>query len=159
MTARGGALKRKHSEVEPNGDTEYAPTVTVLLALLPMLVSYPPDHPMHIPGLRASLKALRRNWWRRDLLSHHVTLGPILATPTTMTARGGALKRKHKSSQMATRICSNCHGPCSADACLVSSRSPMHIPGLRASLKASGGVLDLATTGTWKSTSVAQENA
>ncbi|QRV95233.1 hypothetical protein RhiJN_23251 [Ceratobasidium sp. AG-Ba] len=59
MIARGGALKRKHSEVEPNGDTEYAPTVTVLLAL-PMLVSYPPDHPMHIPGLRASLKALRR---------------------------------------------------------------------------------------------------
>ncbi|KAF8749225.1 hypothetical protein RHS01_10239 [Rhizoctonia solani] len=51
-----GELKRKRSEEESG---EYAPTATVLLAI-PMLVSYPPDHPLHVPGLRVSLKALRR---------------------------------------------------------------------------------------------------
>ncbi|CAE6350774.1 unnamed protein product [Rhizoctonia solani] len=51
-----GALKRKRSDEE---SSEYAPTATILLAI-PMLVSYPPDHPSHIPGLRVSLKALRR---------------------------------------------------------------------------------------------------
>ncbi|KAG9080326.1 hypothetical protein FRC06_006783 [Ceratobasidium sp. 370] len=59
MIARGDALKRKRSEGELNSDLDDTPTATVLLAL-PMLVSYPPDHPMHVPGLRASLKALRR---------------------------------------------------------------------------------------------------
>ncbi|CAE6471106.1 unnamed protein product [Rhizoctonia solani] len=52
-----GALKRKRPDEEENA--EYAPTATILLAI-PMLVSYPPDHPLHIPGLRVSLKALRR---------------------------------------------------------------------------------------------------
>ncbi|CAE7144385.1 unnamed protein product [Rhizoctonia solani] len=52
-----GTLKRKRPDEEE--DAEYAPTATVLLAI-PMLVSYPPDHPLHIPGLRVSLKALRR---------------------------------------------------------------------------------------------------
>lgn len=50
-------LKRKRPDGEE--DAEYAPTATILLAI-PMLVSYPPDHPLHIPGLRVSLKALRR---------------------------------------------------------------------------------------------------
>ncbi|KAG8701869.1 hypothetical protein FRC09_005083, partial [Ceratobasidium sp. 395] len=59
MTAHGGALKRKRSELDSNDDQDNAPTATVLLAL-PILVSHPPDHPMHVPGLRASLKALRR---------------------------------------------------------------------------------------------------
>ncbi|KAG8697318.1 hypothetical protein FRC08_006617, partial [Ceratobasidium sp. 394] len=59
MITHGGALKRKHSDVELGNDLDGTPTSTVLLAL-PMLVSYPPDHPMHVPGLRASLKALRR---------------------------------------------------------------------------------------------------
>ncbi|CAE6469450.1 unnamed protein product [Rhizoctonia solani] len=52
-----GALKRKRPNEDE--DTDYAPTATVLLAI-PMLVSYPPDHPLHIPGLRVSLKTLRR---------------------------------------------------------------------------------------------------
>ncbi|CAE6448910.1 unnamed protein product [Rhizoctonia solani] len=52
-----GTLKRKRPDEEE--DAEYAPTATILLAI-PMLVSYPPDHPLHIPGLRVSLKALRR---------------------------------------------------------------------------------------------------
>ncbi|KAG8790713.1 hypothetical protein FRC12_011218 [Ceratobasidium sp. 428] len=59
MTAHGDALKRKRSELDSNDNQDNAPTATVLLAL-PMLVSHPPDHPMHVPGLRASLKALRR---------------------------------------------------------------------------------------------------
>jgi hypothetical protein len=54
----GSALKRKRDEDEPHDGLENTPAATVLLAL-PMLVGYPPDHPMHIPGLRASLKALR----------------------------------------------------------------------------------------------------
>ncbi|CUA75580.1 hypothetical protein RSOLAG22IIIB_11850 [Rhizoctonia solani] len=52
-----GTLKRKRQNEEE--EAEYAPTATVLLAI-PMLVSHPPDHPLHIPGLRVSLKALRR---------------------------------------------------------------------------------------------------
>ncbi|KAH7339172.1 hypothetical protein B0J17DRAFT_660033 [Rhizoctonia solani] len=52
-----GTLKRKRPNEEE--DAEYAPTATILLAI-PMLVSYPPDHPLHIPGLRVSLKTLRR---------------------------------------------------------------------------------------------------
>ncbi|CEL62881.1 hypothetical protein RSOLAG1IB_10549 [Rhizoctonia solani AG-1 IB] len=51
-----GSLKRKYSDEE---NSEYTPTATILLAI-PMLVSYPPDHPLHIPGLRVSLRALRR---------------------------------------------------------------------------------------------------
>ncbi|KAJ1302990.1 hypothetical protein OPQ81_003282 [Rhizoctonia solani] len=51
-----GALKRKRLDEE---NAEYAPTATVLLAI-PMLISYPPDHPLHIPGLRVSLRVLRR---------------------------------------------------------------------------------------------------
>ncbi|EUC58916.1 hypothetical protein RSOL_284250 [Rhizoctonia solani AG-3 Rhs1AP] len=52
-----GSLKRKRPDEEQGA--EYAPTSTILLAI-PMLVSYPPDHRLHIPGLRVSLKALRR---------------------------------------------------------------------------------------------------
>ncbi|CAE6382948.1 unnamed protein product [Rhizoctonia solani] len=51
-----GSLKRKYSDEE---NSEYTPTATILLAI-PMLVSYPPDHPLHIPGLRVSLRALRQ---------------------------------------------------------------------------------------------------
>ncbi|KAG9121950.1 hypothetical protein FRC07_001866 [Ceratobasidium sp. 392] len=59
MIAHGGPLKRKRSELDSSDDKDATNAATVLLAL-PMLVSYPPDHPMHIPGLRASLKALRQ---------------------------------------------------------------------------------------------------
>lgn len=52
-------LKRKRDEGYQNDEFDQTPTATVLLAL-PVLVGYPPDHPLHVPGLRASLKALRR---------------------------------------------------------------------------------------------------
>lgn len=55
----GSGLKRKRDEHDQNDDIDRTPAATILLAL-PVLVGYPPDHPLHVPGLRASLKALRR---------------------------------------------------------------------------------------------------
>lgn len=48
-------LKRKRVDEQ----VEYAPTATVLVSL-PLLVGHPPNHPLHVPGLRVSLQALRR---------------------------------------------------------------------------------------------------
>ncbi|KAG9005539.1 hypothetical protein FRB94_001466 [Tulasnella sp. JGI-2019a] len=51
---------------EPNNDT---PAPILLISLVAGILSHPPDHPNHIPSLRASLDALRQ------CLALHTTLG------------------------------------------------------------------------------------
>ncbi|KDN35206.1 hypothetical protein RSAG8_11781, partial [Rhizoctonia solani AG-8 WAC10335] len=85
-----GTLKRKRPDEEE--DAEYAPTATILLAI-PMLVSYPPDHPLHIPGLRVSITALRKGL---GLATSLPSLRSFKEPLTLLSARAATPKRALK---------------------------------------------------------------